>query len=132
MKQYRPCSVDGCKSVHYGKTFCARHYRHFLYHGNPIAKAHKSDDGHYAPKDPAIRLWKRVVKSETCWIWNGYKDRDGYGTLKINKRNVFVHRFAYELLIGPIPTGLQIDHLCFVRSVSSNVMFFDVRKLNLI
>lgn len=60
------------------------------------------------------RLWRRVVKSDDpdgCWLWTGPKDY-GYGRIMHNYRNRSTHRVAYELLVGPIPAGLQIDHLC--------------------
>lgn len=72
------------------------------------------------PKRPlAERLWPRVEKTETCWIWRGHVSTSGYGGISVDgtwhtiKR---VHRVVYELLVGPIPDGLQIDHLCRVRA----------------
>lgn len=51
-----------------------------------------------------------------CWIWQRTHDRDGYGVIKVNRRTLqFVHRVSYELHTGPIPDGLQLDHLCRVR-----------------
>ena len=47
-----------------------------------------------------------------CWIWTAYRDKDGYGQVTINKRNLRAHRFSYEEKFGPIPEGLVIDHLC--------------------
>lgn len=54
-----------------------------------------------------------------CWLWLGNLDRDGYG--RINMRDPYkrwrpAHRIAYESFVGPIPQGLQIDHLCRVPS----------------
>ncbi len=46
-----------------------------------------------------------------CWLWTGHLNRKGYGVL----RQQSAHRAAYELFVGPIPAGLQIDHLCRVR-----------------
>jgi HNH endonuclease len=49
-----------------------------------------------------------------CWLWRGYVSKStGYGGLGI--RGLLAHRLIYEELIGPIPKGLQIDHLCRVR-----------------
>ncbi len=50
-----------------------------------------------------------------CWIWNGTLN-NGYGRLSIAYRQPcqYAHRFSYELHRGPIPDGLQIDHLCRV------------------
>lgn len=40
----------------------------------------------------------------------------GYGRINRGGRTVPVHRYAYELAVGPIPSGLHIDHLCGVRA----------------
>ena len=55
------------------------------------------------------RLFDRVAITETCWLWTGYRNRMGYGQFG---RNEPAHRVAYELLVGPIPDGLVLDHLC--------------------
>ncbi len=71
--------------------------------------------------DPIERFWRQVDKTPTCWLWTGGLTGAGYGgfgaeRIAETKRNRFVlaHRFAYELIIGPIPDGLQLDHLCRV------------------
>lgn len=64
----------------------------------------------------AGRFWAKVTKTETCWLWTAYKSNGGYGRIKISGRMVPAHRVAYELLVGPIPAGLEIDHLCRVRN----------------
>lgn len=48
---------------------------------------------------------------ERCWEWTGYR-RGGYGRAKVNGVVVTVHRAAYEALVGPVPPGLVLDHLC--------------------
>lgn len=60
----------------------------------------------------AQRLWARVEKSETCWLWTGPTLNTGYGTIRHEGRDTLAHRVAYELAVGPIPNGLTIDHLC--------------------
>lgn len=58
-------------------------------------------------------FWERANKSDDgCWLWSGHLNPEGYGIL----RRRLAHRFAYELLVGVIPEGLQIDHLCNVRN----------------
>ena len=54
----------------------------------------------------------KVEKTDTCWNWTAYKNPKGYG--KFNQW--YAHRFSYIHLIGPIPDGLQIDHLCLNTS----------------
>ncbi len=46
-----------------------------------------------------------------CWLWKGYRDERGYGRYG----HTMAHRLAYELIVGPIPEGLTIDHLCQVH-----------------
>lgn len=57
----------------------------------------------------------RVDQSGECWIWLGGHGSDGYGALLFHGRAQGAHRVAYQLIVGPIPAGLQIDHLCAVR-----------------
>lgn len=56
-----------------------------------------------------------VDQSGECWEWTGYRVAAGYGKVTIlgsGGRKDLAHRRAYELLVGPIPDGLTIDHLC--------------------
>ena len=50
-----------------------------------------------------------------CWLWTASKFSDGYSQKRFKGRNQKAHRPIYELLIGPIPDGLTLDHLCRVR-----------------
>lgn len=50
-----------------------------------------------------------------CWLWTASINK-GYGQLKVRGAELSAHRLAYELCIGPIPEGLQLDHLCRVRA----------------
>ena len=47
-----------------------------------------------------------------CWVWNRGCFSSGYGALYVGSNNKPAHRIGYELLIGPIPEGLELDHLC--------------------
>jgi hypothetical protein len=47
-----------------------------------------------------------------CWSWTGTQNGGGYGVVYINGRTKMTHRVAWEAVYGPIPNGLQIDHLC--------------------
>lgn len=66
----------------------------------------------FPPELFAARFWVRVEKTATCWIWKGRKDKGGYGTCTVNRIPRLAHRVAYNLAVGPIPTGLTLDHLC--------------------
>lgn len=62
------------------------------------------------------RFWTYVHPNEQtgCWEWTGTKRRRGYGKFRLNLVDYVAHRFAYENLVGTIPAGMQIDHLCRV------------------
>lgn len=60
---------------------------------------------------PEQRFWAKVKKTDLCWIWQGATSA-GYGHFSVKNKRGLAHRFAYELLVGPIPDGLQLDHLC--------------------
>jgi hypothetical protein len=67
------------------------------------------------PVEP--RFWAKVDKGDGtgCWLWTAAKVGNGYGAFfPRHGVQVYAHRIAYELLVGPIPKGLEIDHLCRV------------------
>ena len=49
-----------------------------------------------------------------CWLWLG-GTAGGYGLFSYEGRRILAHRVIYEWLNGPIPKGIHIDHLCFIR-----------------
>src|SRR5436190_15770103 len=51
---------------------------------------------------------------EECWPWLGTVDRHGYGKTKFGspRKTRYAHRVSYELFVGRIPDGREIDHLC--------------------
>jgi hypothetical protein len=72
--------------------------------------------GPYKKTDPEERFWRFVEKLDNgCWAWKGAKSSSGYGKFWSGTREMVAHRFGYELLVGEIPPGLDLDHLCRVR-----------------
>lgn len=61
------------------------------------------------------RFFEKVVVTGFCWLWEGAISA-GYGNFGISGTSVIAHRWAYEHLVGPIPEGLVLDHLCRVRN----------------
>lgn len=59
---------------------------------------------------------KFTINDEGCWIWNAWTNKYGYGRFHFDGTKQYVHRIAYKVLIGPIPDGLVLDHLCRVRN----------------
>src|SRR5690606_17418880 len=58
------------------------------------------------------RFWSKVIPTGFCWYWSDTPAKSGYGRISINNTATYAHRVAWELLMGPIPEGLTIDHLC--------------------
>lgn len=54
----------------------------------------------------------RVDEETGCWVWLLALDEDCYGHFAVAGRNFRAHRWAFEHLVGPIPDGLTVDHLC--------------------
>jgi len=70
-----------------------------------------------AARDPVARFWAKVDTSagmDGCWLWTGaLTEAGGYGRFDAVKgQSGRAHRFAYELLVGPIPDGLLVCHHC--------------------
>ena len=69
--------------------------------------------GAYRRMTPTQRWWACVDRGAPgCWRWLGAPNKSGYGAMKIAGRTILAHRFGYELLVGDIPAGLGLDHLC--------------------
>lgn len=59
------------------------------------------------------RFWLKVEPTGFCWYWTGGLNPGGYGRFFVERKSsVAAHRFAYEALVGLIPDGLKLDHLC--------------------
>jgi len=58
------------------------------------------------------RFWDKVNKTDSCWEWTAGTNPAGYGRFRFNERVMMSHRVSYELIIGPIPDGLLLDHMC--------------------
>lgn len=70
-------------------------------------------DAARARVDPLPRFLAKVEEDASgCWVWQAHVLPTGYGVFKLRGKMRGAHRVAYELLVGPIPTGLHLDHLC--------------------
>lgn len=69
----------------------------------------------------ATKIWAQVDTSagfDGCWPWRLGTTAQGYGQISSRSVTYLVHRVVYEMLVGPIPEGHQLDHLCHFRSTS--------------
>lgn len=58
------------------------------------------------------RFWQKVRVTPECWEWTAFRTPRGYGRFSVGIANYSAHRWLYEQLVGPIPDGLTLDHLC--------------------
>ena len=59
-----------------------------------------------------IAPFLEIDHSSQCWVWTRSVAHHGYGQVSIHGRRQMVHRAMYEFHKGPIPSGMQLDHLC--------------------
>ncbi len=69
------------------------------------------------PRPLAERFWSKVLKTDTCWLWQGGTIGNGYGTITSGGhygRTLLAHHVSWEWAYGPIPNGLWVLHKCDV------------------
>jgi hypothetical protein len=82
-------------------------------------------------RTPEERLFAKVAKTDSCWLWTGRTIRNGYGYLMINRRTMAAHRLAWELCGRTIAAGSMLCHICDVRlCVNPDHLFIGDAKAN--
>lgn len=79
------------------------------------------------------RILSKTIKTESgCWLYPGTKkNKYGHAGISIHDQNLFVHRVAYEVFIGPIPDSLQVCHTCDVPNcVNPQHLFIGTQQNN--
>jgi hypothetical protein len=102
----KTCAVEGCSGKSYCKGLCTKHYQRQRTHG--------TTDAQVAPTTEE-RFWAKVNKTDGCWNWAGSTTHNGYGDFQNGGKTLRSHRVSYEWANGPIPDGMQIDHICHNR-----------------
>ena len=66
----------------------------------------------------ADRIESSIVRipESGCWLWGKSLTELGYGRIAVNGKAMKAHRVSFQALIGEIPEGKELDHLCRVRS----------------
>lgn len=103
------CSVDGCAKPRSVRGLCDMHYR----------RAKRAGEIPPPPKTVEGRFLASIRKAENgCWVWTKRCQDSGYSQFVPYGRPVLAHRFAYEFFVGPIPDGLELDHVCHTHDAS--------------
>lgn len=112
------CSFDGCERPTRTRGWCSMHYKRWKTHGDPAVIGVGGQ--HRVPLE--VRFWQKVggghPNPTECWLWQGGITGAGYGLIAAgapSSEQLAAHRVAYEIIVGPIPVGLELDHLCRVR-----------------
>lgn len=106
------CSVEGCERKVHARGWCGRHYHSWRNHGDPMAVS-RAPSVHSS--DLAERVFPKIGVDNPlgCWEWLASKNERGYGRVRDAERGEMkAHRAVYELLMGDIPEGMELDHLC--------------------
>ena len=57
-----------------------------------------------------------VEPNSGCWFWNSAALPSGYGQVWYRGRRRNAHRASYEFFKGPVPSGMEVHHICNVRA----------------
>lgn len=103
------CTVEDCDAEPKAQGLCTKHLTRWKRHG---------DVGYFERiiGDPVARFWSKVDKAGECWLWTATINASGYGSVGIGQQTFLAHRVSYEWERGPIPGGMEVDHLCSVRA----------------
>jgi len=138
----RICTAPDCDRPHLARGWCDRHYRIWRTSAADVPRCSEEDchdpvrarglcgmhwqrwraTGRTELRSSEELFWRHVQKGGPggCWIWTACVDDAGYGQLSRNGVHLKAHRYAYMLLVGPIPEGMDVDHVkangCITRA----------------
>lgn len=103
----RTCSIPLCGGRHHSHGLCSAHNNRWVRYGDPLGTPDLPSE--------SDRFWAKVDVGD-CWEWTGYRHPGGYGSFNPNGVPTPAHRWAWEALVGPLPDGAVLDHLCRNRA----------------
>ncbi len=107
------CSVDSCERVVKARGWCNKHYQRWMSYGRLQTIGEMDVADRWASKvDKDGPIPDARPELGACWQWMGSLACEGYGRIRADGRDIFVHRWSFEHFVGPIPEGMQVDHLC--------------------
>lgn len=111
--EIKPCAVDGCRDWATKLQYCSVHHSRFVRNGDPEITTTTT------PIGEPMKFFESCMKLDTdeCIIWKYSIGSHGYGDMRVNGKNILVHRMSLELSCGP-PVGDKkfALHSCHVRS----------------
>lgn len=104
-KPTRICSYEGCERRCHAKGLCKSHHQQQV-RGEEVRPLQLK--GTFTE-----RFWAKVNKGAPggCWEWTAATS-EGYGHIGVDGRVRYAHRVSWELVNGPVPDGMVIDHRC--------------------
>lgn len=102
------CAIERCARPLHARGWCHNHYEQWRRTG-------RSPRMLDTPRDRFLLQTSRAV--DGCLLWTGALTTgpgrgEGYGSFRLDGRQIGAHRAAWLLFVGPIPDGLTIDHAC--------------------
>lgn len=111
------CSVPTCAQPVYARGWCRFHWTRWSERGTLDDPIIPTAEQRFWPKvDKNGPIPEYAPQLGPCWLWKSGLNVGGYGAFQVGRGKRAAHRFSYELLVGPIPVGLQLDHLCRVTA----------------
>jgi hypothetical protein len=105
------CSTPDCDRPYYCRGVCRAHYDRRR-HGREMLIPIRSR----RTVDVSSWFWLQIEFTNTCWLWTRRASVRGYGQFSEGNSLVLAHRYAYEFCYGPVPPGLELDHLCRIHA----------------
>lgn len=101
------CTVLDCGSTAKAAGLCAAHLHRQYRYGDPLA------GGPARQRDVMTRIQARyAVQENGCWLWTHQLNNKGYGLVSTGGGKRAAHVVLYELTVGPVPDGMELDHVC--------------------
>lgn len=114
------CAVPDCGRASRSRGWCETHYYRWYRHGDPhCVNAPGPGRPFYQWPTREERFWSyaSIGGPADCWDWHSTRTKTGYGVFTLVRgRAIVAHRFAYQQMVGEIPEGLELDHLCRNRA----------------
>jgi len=106
----RECADGNCDRPARSRGLCEMHYTRVR-----RTERGTANPDHYSAVDPVQKIVDRC-EIGLCWLWQRKRNNRGYGVTGFGGRRWYVHRLMWTHLVGPIPAGFEIDHLCKQRA----------------